>query len=536
MPPSTQIMPPTDGENNNLVPARDGDLVSFYKGTNIFLTGATGFMGKILLEKLLRVTDVGTIYTLIRNKKGQLPEQRAEAMFDDPVFERLKEERPKFRHQIVPVVGDCGLPGLGMSPEARATLVDNVNIIFHCAATVRFDEDIDIAVNINVRGTKCILDLAKETKNLKCVMHVSTAYSNCPQKEIDEVLYDVPLDCDRIIQLVNAADKRLLERITPTLIDRWPNSYAFTKAVGENVVKVHKGSLPIGVFRPAIVVNTNMEPVPGWIDNLYGPGGVVLASGSGLMHTLQAGKDRIADLVPVDMAVNALLAAAWETASMTPEQRAVQADGVPIYNYVSSVQNPLDWRTFMSLTSKWGLQMPPARAVWSYSLVLCDWWITHMFLTLITHFLPALIVDAVCILIGSPFRLVKVYRKILKFSDVIAYFATQEWHFHNHHVQSLWRSLGDKDKAMFPFDISTLDWDQYFKNYMIGMRLYIFKEQTKDIEWGRIKQRRLWWAHQVLMAVLGLGLLKVSWWLLGAVFSVGGSAPAAALVAAAQGS
>lgn len=65
------------------------------------------------------------------------------------------------------------------------------------------------------------------------------------------------------------------------------------------------------------VINSAREPFPGWIDNLYGPGGVVLAAGSGLMHTLHAGKDKTADLVPVDLACNALLAAAWETASLT---------------------------------------------------------------------------------------------------------------------------------------------------------------------------------------------------------------------------
>lgn len=83
------------------------------------------------------------------------------------LFGQLQEENPKFRHQVVAVAGDCSLPGLGLSSEDRQQLVDNVHVMFHCAATVRFDEELDVAVNINVRGTKCILDLAKQTKNLK---------------------------------------------------------------------------------------------------------------------------------------------------------------------------------------------------------------------------------------------------------------------------------------------------------------------------------------------------------------------------------
>ena len=65
------------------------------------------------------------------------------------------------------MAGDCSLPGLGLSAEDWKTLADNVHVIFHCAATLRFDEALDVAVNVNVRGTKCILDLAKDTQNLE---------------------------------------------------------------------------------------------------------------------------------------------------------------------------------------------------------------------------------------------------------------------------------------------------------------------------------------------------------------------------------
>ena len=65
------------------------------------------------------------------------------------------------------------------------------------------------------------------------------------------------------------------------------------------------------------MISTAHEPVRGWIDNLYGPGGVVLGAGSGLIHTVHADVNKVADLVPVDMTVNALIAATWETATMT---------------------------------------------------------------------------------------------------------------------------------------------------------------------------------------------------------------------------
>lgn len=83
------------------------------------------------------------------------------------MFLRIKHERPKFFHKISAISGDISLPGLGMSPEDRQKLAAEVNIVFHGAATVKFDEHIRIALNINVLGTREIIKLAKEMTQLK---------------------------------------------------------------------------------------------------------------------------------------------------------------------------------------------------------------------------------------------------------------------------------------------------------------------------------------------------------------------------------
>ncbi|KAK3917608.1 Fatty acyl-CoA reductase wat [Frankliniella fusca] len=516
MPPSQQITPPVAAENGVNLASRDlsSDLPSFYKGQNILLTGATGFMGKVLLEKLLySCPDLGTVYLLIRTKKNQQPAQRLEAIFDCPVFARLREARPKFLHQVQAVAGDVGLPGLGLSIEDRLALIENVNIVLHCAATVRFDEALDLAVNINVRGTKCILDLAKEMKNLRSVVHVSTAYSNCPRGEIGEVIYEMPHDCDRVIQMMESIDgnAKVVEAVTPALLGAWPNSYSLTKALGESVVKKHRGALPVGIFRPSIVVNSAREPVAGWIDNLYGPGGVVLASGCGLMRVLNVNGKRVADMVPVDMACNALLAAAWETAIMTPEERAAEPDGLPIYNYVSSVDNPVTWNDFMSHTSSVGERYPVQQAVWIWCLTLCPSKLPYLFLVALLHFLPAIIVDIVCFAIGSKFRAIPVYKKIYKFSEVISYFGLREWRFKNHHTSNLWRRLSPKDKEMFLFDIKQLDWKKYLTDYAFGMRLYMFKENLDTAPRARVKRARFWWGHQIIRGLSAYLAVRLCW-------------------------
>lgn len=60
-------------------------IQKFYSGSTVFLTGASGFLGKIVLEKLLRSCNVGTIYLLMREKKGQDIETRLDEIFKKPV-------------------------------------------------------------------------------------------------------------------------------------------------------------------------------------------------------------------------------------------------------------------------------------------------------------------------------------------------------------------------------------------------------------------------------------------------------------------
>lgn len=82
------------------------------------------------------------------------------------IFDRLKAER-KFKHRLIAIAGDCALPGLGLNDDERQILISKVNIIFHCAATVRFDENLKSAFRINISATEDILKLAKQMENLK---------------------------------------------------------------------------------------------------------------------------------------------------------------------------------------------------------------------------------------------------------------------------------------------------------------------------------------------------------------------------------
>nr|CAD7431729.1 unnamed protein product [Timema monikensis] len=83
-------------------------IQEFYRDFNVLVTGATGFMGKVLIEKLLRsCPNVGRIFILIRTKKGQLPEDRKEELLKSVIFDVLRASSPEFHKKLVVVTGDC---------------------------------------------------------------------------------------------------------------------------------------------------------------------------------------------------------------------------------------------------------------------------------------------------------------------------------------------------------------------------------------------------------------------------------------------
>lgn len=81
--------------------------------------------------------------------------------------------------------GDCMQLRLGMSPEDIQRL-RNVSVVFHLAASVRFDDPLKDAILTNVLSTRELFELCLGMKALRAVVHVSTAYSNPEQTQVDE--------------------------------------------------------------------------------------------------------------------------------------------------------------------------------------------------------------------------------------------------------------------------------------------------------------------------------------------------------------
>ncbi|KAH9326781.1 hypothetical protein KI387_006959, partial [Taxus chinensis] len=75
---------------------------------------------------------------------------------------------------MVPCVGDITGHKLGIQPEVAEKLSEEIDIVFNCAGNTIFDERYDVALEINTKGTRRLLEFAKGCKRLQLFLQIST--------------------------------------------------------------------------------------------------------------------------------------------------------------------------------------------------------------------------------------------------------------------------------------------------------------------------------------------------------------------------
>ncbi|XP_044261427.1 fatty acyl-CoA reductase wat-like [Tribolium madens] len=471
------------------------EINTFFKNQTVFVLGGTGFLGKILIEKLLRFDQIAKIYILVRPKKGKTVEERFCDLFDFPCFERLKKENPGFRKKIVFVSGDCEQPNLGISQETEDVLIAETSIVIHAAANVKFDQPLRTATYINVRSTQDCINLAKKMPNLKAFIYVSTAYSNCPYINIDEKFYSPSVTPKTLLQIVDSLDDEILDNITPGLLGKWPNSYVFTKTIAEDLIKSEENNLPIAIVRPAIVVSSAKEPMPGWIDNFYGVIGMTIAIALGVVRSVHAIKKAPCHLVPCDYVCNIILASAWNVAKEKPAQ-------IPIYNYSGSNKNLISWQKYAELIESCAWDYPSTKVLWYYGFKFTDNKFYHDLQTFLFHTVVFSLVDLVLLCVGKKPIAVKNVKRLNYTLSKVSYFTLNNFSFTHKNVERLWGNMQEDDKKLYPFDMSEFDWGNYIRRTVEGGRLYLLKETEESIPLGHKKVRFLRIAYYSSLVLL----------------------------------
>nr|XP_018899460.1 PREDICTED: fatty acyl-CoA reductase 1-like isoform X1 [Bemisia tabaci] len=483
-----------EGQKSEMEPT----IPEFFRDKHVLITGGTGFMGKVLIEKLVRSCgSVAKIYLLVRQKKDKNAADRIKELTEQPVFERVLREQPgAFERIVAPVNGDVTQEKLGLSAEDEDLLIKNVSIIFHVAASVRFDDPIPDAVRMNTRGTREVINLAKKMPNLKALLHVSTTYCNCMRMEVEEKVYPMQVDWREAIDVAEKVDRATLNILSEKYLGKFPNTYTFTKNLAEQIMLEHKDELPVIVFRPSIVISTLKEPIPGWIDNFNGPTGLLVGVGKGVIRTTMADKSAVPDYMPVDVSVKAMIVAAWLTGVRKDKEKGI----LPVYNS-SSRYLSISTRELNDMGMEALMKYPFPKVLWYPSCVTTKnhtcFYVNHI----LQHLIPALLLDNLLKLTNRQPLLVKLYRRYYLAMMALCYFTTKSWTFYNNKFLALCDEIHSTDREDFDFNFQNVAPKTFFENIIQGGYIYLLKNDLSLLPEARINIRRMYLLDRVVKGI-----------------------------------
>jgi thioester reductase-like protein len=242
----------------------------------LFLTGGTGFLGMELIARMLDAGDGPDIYVAVRAEDPLAAQTRLAETVG-----RLWETPPESIRRLRAVCADLTAPGLGVTASAHDELIANVDRIIHCAASISFTLPLAEARDVNVGGTRRVLELAAELPALQRLVHVSTAYVSGRTPDVFEEIH------------LGGSGFR--------------NTYERTKMEAEAAVRA--SGLPASIVRPSIVVG---EAGSGWtsaFNVLYWP---LQAFARGLLPVVPADPNGIVDMVPVDYVAEVIERATYQ--------------------------------------------------------------------------------------------------------------------------------------------------------------------------------------------------------------------------------
>jgi long-chain acyl-CoA synthetase len=372
-------------------------------GKHILLIGVTGFIGKVWMVELLeQIPEIAKITLLIRRNRTTTAQRRFEKIVEEsPTLDGLQKQYGSrlgdfLREKIEVVEGDVSQAGLGLEEKVRARLSRSLDLVVNSAGLTDFNPDLRDAVSSNVESAEHLLNFIRATDH-SALMHLSTCYVvGMRDGRVTEELQDnyTPagvknFDAEREIASLREMMKHIEERSESPELARalrrqalgrgadetrvaageldgvlkrnrgrwvknklvrvgmrraqylgWPNTYTFTKSLGESIL-AHRGrDLPVAIVRPSIVESSQYTPFSGWNEGINTSGPLSYLLGTNFRQ-LPSNAKKCLDVIPVDMVCRGmtLIAAAL-----------VERKNARLYQLATSGINPCDMGRCIELT------------------------------------------------------------------------------------------------------------------------------------------------------------------------------------------
>ena len=246
----------------------------------VVLTGATGFLGRQILHLLLDQHPQAQVVLLLRDSALQSASQRLDTLLAGFGAAAAGRELPRRRIQVVPA--DIRSERCALSERDWRAVADGATHVVHGAASVRFDQTLDEARDVNVGGARNLLAIGEEAfrgGTLQRFVYIGTAF-------------------------VAGRRKGLAREDELNLGQQFRNSYERSKCEAESLVRAQMVRLPATVLRPSIIVGDSRTGVTTSFNTLYWPLRAYAQRG----WRIAPGSPRtVVDLVPVNFVAQAAL-------------------------------------------------------------------------------------------------------------------------------------------------------------------------------------------------------------------------------------
>ncbi|MEE2733012.1 MAG: fatty acyl-CoA reductase [Pseudomonadota bacterium] len=480
-----------------------------FNGKSVFITGVTGFVGKVLLEKILRsVPSVERIHLLIRgNRRYPSAAERFQqevatsSIFDllkgedETAFKRLCERKLRF------VSGELTAERFGLSEAAFNELAYDVDLVINSAASVNFREPLNDALATNTLSLHTIIQLTQARKTP--VVHVSTCYVNgyheglIPEtvagparaalskaaggyykvepliEHLQSTVEAATLACDDPAQHSEALVEAGLREA-----DRygWNDTYTFTKWIGEQLLLQHMQGQALTILRPSIVESTLHEPTPGWIEGVKVADAIIMAYARQKVTYFPGDPRAVIDIIPVDLVANSIILAGAEALMEPPCHR--------IYQCSTSSHNPVSINEVIQCVVQEGKQRhreypnlfasAPRRP-----FVMIPGWAFHGGLAVAYRLLAWK--QSLFSWLGAAVSSSQLSNldAMVKLALIFSFYTRPRYRFSNENLCALAARAGAREQEILPVATTGMDWQHYLQRiHLPGLNRYALRPRA----------------------------------------------------------